>query len=73
MELEATLRRNRRRGPATGRLLTRFPRERYISAHQKAFFRSGGIDRAHPRLEEGVVSHGVLSNQQMKPANWAGL
>ncbi|HEV7248003.1 MAG TPA: hypothetical protein VGN93_13545 [Shinella sp.] len=35
---------------------------------QKAFFRSGGIESAHPRLEEGVARHGVLPNQQMKPA-----
>lgn len=72
MEMETALRRNRRSGPATGRRPARFPRARWIRAHQRAFFRSGGIDRAHPRLQEGVVSHGVLSNQQMKPAmKWA--
>ncbi len=34
-------------------------------------FRSGGVqsDWAHPHLEEAVVHHGVLFNQQMKPAS----
>lgn len=36
----------------------------------KRFFRLGGIQQncAHPQLEEGVVRHGVLPNQQMLPA-----
>jgi len=33
-------------------------------------FRLGGVQYvwAHPQLEEGVATHGVLPNQQMKPA-----
>ncbi|MCM2398859.1 hypothetical protein NBH19_22520 [Rhizobium sp. S95] len=49
---------------------TKYHRERSFYGRRKEFFRSGGIqsDWAHPRLEEGVARHGVLSNQQMKPA-----
>jgi hypothetical protein len=36
----------------------------------RKIFRLGGVqfDWAHPQLEEGVVRHGVLPNQQMKPS-----
>src|SRR5690606_29921722 len=43
--------------------------------HARNVFRLGGVPYrwAHPQLEEGVAFHGVLPNQQMKPALAGGL
>src|SRR5690606_39383283 len=40
----------------------------------RIIFRLGGVQLgwAHPQLEEGVAFHGVLPNQQMKPASASG-
>lgn len=39
--------------------------------YAQMIFRLGGVqyDWAHPQLEEAVARHGVLPNQQMKPAS----
>jgi hypothetical protein len=49
---------------------TRRRREPHAAAQRKDAFRLGSFqpDWAHPQLEEGVVRHGVLPNQQMKPS-----